>query len=343
MMIEKLKNSAKTYFSNGPKAAFVTVLLLMCISITIINVRKTIEVSIDGKKMKVVTYRGTLRKALEANNIVLGPKDRVSPSLDSALKEGEKVTIKRAINVAVTVDGKTLNFKTCEDTVEKLLKELKISFKNEDEILPSVEERLIDGMAISIVRVDTKILKETLPIEFTTVARKDEDLEKGKQKTIEEGQKGEKDVTTRVVYKDGKEVSRQVVSETVKKKPVNKIVAIGTLGVIKLSRGDSTSDVSYRRKLRVKATAYSFNDGSSYGGRTASGTRARRNPNGYSSIAVDPRIIPLGTKVYVEGYGYAIAEDTGSAIVGNTIDLFFTSNSEVYRWGVRYVDIYILK
>jgi 3D (Asp-Asp-Asp) domain-containing protein len=100
----------------------------------------------------------------------------------------------------------------------------------------------------------------------------------------------------------------------------------------------------------MKATAYTSDYASTgkspgdYGfGRTATGTQARRNPNGFSSIAVDPRVIPYGTKLYVEGYGYAIAEDTGGAIKGNIIDVYFNSAGECSNWGVRYVNVYILK
>ena len=78
------------------------------------------------------------------------------------------------------------------------------------------------------------------------------------------------------------------------------------------------------------------------GTRTASGTTVRRNPSGYSTLAVDPRVIPLGTKVYVEGYGYAIAEDTGGAIKGNKIDVYMNTVAECYNWGVRNVNVYIL-
>ena len=67
-----------------------------------------------------------------------------------------------------------------------------------------------------------------------------------------------------------------------------------------------------------------------------------RDPNGYSTIAVDPSVIPLGTKVYVEGYGYAIAADTGGAIKGNRVDLFFNTEAEASNWGVRNLDVYIL-
>lgn len=90
------------------------------------------------------------------------------------------------------------------------------------------------------------------------------------------------------------------------------------------------SGFQYKRKMIVKAYAYTG------GGRTASGTPARKG-----AIAVDPRVIPLGTKVYVEGYGYASAEDTGGNIKGRTIDLYMNSGSACMRWGVRYKTVYL--
>ncbi|OAA87287.1 3D domain-containing protein [Clostridium coskatii] len=102
-----------------------------------------------------------------------------------------------------------------------------------------------------------------------------------------------------------------------------------------LSRGGSGS-LSYSQALTMEATAYCGD------AITASGSATVRNPNGYSTIAVDPRVIPLGTKVYVEGYGYAVACDTGGAIKGNIIDLFVNSESEAENWGRRSVTVYIL-
>ena len=86
----------------------------------------------------------------------------------------------------------------------------------------------------------------------------------------------------------------------------------------------------------IESTAYSMS------GFTSSGSRTIRDPNGYSTIAVDPRVIPMGSKVYVEGYGYAIAADTGSAIKGNIIDVFFNTEAEVFNWGRRNVKIRII-
>ncbi|WP_252502570.1 3D domain-containing protein [Sporosarcina sp. Marseille-Q4943] len=104
------------------------------------------------------------------------------------------------------------------------------------------------------------------------------------------------------------------------------------------SRSDDDNVV---KELTVSASAYTANcNGCS--GITSTGINLKRNPDA-KVIAVDPSIIPLGTKVYVEGYGYAIAGDTGGSIKGNKIDVFFPSKSEAYKWGRKDVKIKILK
>ena len=92
----------------------------------------------------------------------------------------------------------------------------------------------------------------------------------------------------------------------------------------------------YSRVVRVEATAHSrFEDGmSNY---TARGSFCQRG-----IIAVDPDFIPLGTRVYIPGYGYAVADDVGGAIVGNIIDIAFDSVEECYQWGRQYIDLYII-
>ena len=107
--------------------------------------------------------------------------------------------------------------------------------------------------------------------------------------------------------------------------------------------GDNSADIATGtignvvKTLTMESTAY-------YGhGTTALGLKPVRNPNGLSTIAVDPNVIPLGTKVYVSGYGLAIAADTGGAIKGNIIDVFLNSYEECYSWGRRQVTVQILE
>ncbi|MGL4762531.1 MAG: 3D domain-containing protein [Sarcina sp.] len=102
------------------------------------------------------------------------------------------------------------------------------------------------------------------------------------------------------------------------------------------SNSNSGNTATYKETLHVEATAYS---GSTI---TAMGLNAVRNPNGISTIAVDPRVIPLGSKVYIPGYGYAIASDTGGAIKGNIIDLYMSSHQECVNWGRRNITIYVV-
>ncbi|PEA27849.1 cell wall-binding protein EntA [Bacillus nitratireducens] len=108
-----------------------------------------------------------------------------------------------------------------------------------------------------------------------------------------------------------------------------------------------TSEPSGGRELTVVATAYTAHpseNGGTYGGRvlTAMGHDLTANPN-MKMIAVDPKVIPLGSKVWVEGYGEAIAGDTGGAIKGNRIDILLGSDSAAQKWGRKTVKVKILK
>jgi uncharacterized protein YabE (DUF348 family) len=346
-MMKNAKNNLKNYFSNVPKTVFVVMLLLTCITVTIFNMKKTISVVIDGKSMEVTTLKSNVTQILKANEIVLGPKDRITVSLDSKVKDGDKIYIKKAVDVKVTVDGKELNIQTAENTVEAMLKAEKIVLNDEDKVTPLKSESLKSGLQIEITRVNTEILQEVKAIDFATEFKNSDELDKGVKKVIQEGKTGQKVITSSVVYENGKEVSRNLVSEKLKSEPVKAIIALGTVGVYTPSRG---GDIRYIKKLNVRATAYTADYNCTgkgpddpYLGITSTGARAKRNPDGYSTVAVDPRVIPLGTKMWVDGYGYAIAEDIGGAIKGNKIDLYFHSSDEMWNWGARNVNIYILK
>ena len=158
-------------------------------------------------------------------------------------------------------------------------------------------------------------------------------------KVLQESEPGEKQITTNVVYENGKETSRRVIKETIVKYPKDKINLQGTLAAINVSRGASINSI---KSIKLKTTAYwAVNGvGTTY---TASGNRAVRNPNSYSTIAVDTNLFPIGTKLYIEGYGYAIAADKGTAILGNHVDVYFNTKAEASKWGLKYVNAYVVK
>lgn len=134
----------------------------------------------------------------------------------------------------------------------------------------------------------------------------------------------------------------QITTSSVKTKTKD-YMAIGNMKLINLranenptpNRGGSGTE-SYKATYTMQATAY-------YGGSfTAMGLKPVRDPDGLSTIAVDPRVIPLGTKVYIPGYGTAIASDTGGAIKGNIIDLYMNTYEECIRWGRRPVTLHVV-
>jgi 3D (Asp-Asp-Asp) domain-containing protein len=247
--------------------------------------------------------------------------------------------MKRAVNVQVAVDGKSLKIKSAENTVEALLKVEGITLKGEDKVQPVKETAITKDLDITIIRVEMKTFTETADIPFNTIIKNNNNLANSVRKTIQDGKAGQKTTTTNVVYENGTEVSRTIVNETTVRKPVDTIISQGTLPVVPISRGGDA--LPYTKILKARATAYEPTNGlSTY---TSSGRKAVRDPNGYSTIAVDPSVIPIGSKVFVEGYGLAYAADTGSAIKGTTIDVFFNTLKDANNWAVRYVNVYVLK
>lgn len=346
-MVERLKRFTTKSLFNGPKAKIivgavaVTITVGAIAAITIMNMRKTLTISIDGKEETFVTYKGTVQDVLQDKNIAVGVKDKVQPSLESKVSEKETIKIKSAIPVEITANGVQLEVQSADGTIGEMLKneeealqEYGIKFNEDiDEVSPSLDSQIEDNMRVQIVNVEKKELVQNEPINFETIVEKDESLDKSVIKVKSEGVNGEKEVTYEVVYRDGVETSRNVTSTKTITEPKNEIVIKGT-GQVYASRGGES--INYKEKLNCVATAYS-------GDRTtATGRSPVRNPGGMSTIAVDPSFIPLGSKVYVEGYGYAIAADTGGAIKGNIIDLFLNSSSECWSWGRRPVTVLVV-
>ncbi|MEW8995440.1 3D domain-containing protein [Clostridium sp.] len=341
-MTIKFKDKLKSNFSIWPKTVFVVVLILLSATVTIWGLRNTVEVVVDGQKVEITTLSKNLKTILDNNGITVAQKDKISVELDSEVNDGDIIYINKAVDVEIIVDGKNLSIASAEKTVKDMLEAENIKISQEDKITPSIDENLQAGMTVEVTRVEKELLKEVQPIAFETETRKNSELNQGVEEVVQDGSNGERTITTEVVYENGKEVNRRVVKEVVSKNPINKIIDIGTLAVVRPSRGSNGQDIAYSSMISCMSTAYTSDRGDS-GTVTATGTTVRRNPDGYSTVAVDPRVIPLGTKLYIEGYGLAIAEDTGGAIVGNKVDVYVDSYDEAVNWGRRQVNVYILK
>lgn len=177
-------------------------------------------------------------------------------------------------------------------------------------------------------------LQEETEVSFRkTIYQDDPDTEAGKEKVLEEGKDGKKTKIFKVTYADLEEYEKELISvETTP--PKDKQILRGTK-IVWRTLDTPDGEIRYWRKMRVYATHY---DSHCLGCNewTAIGLR-----QGKGVIAVDPQAIPLRSKVYIPGYGMAIAGDTGGAIKGNIIDLGF-EDAKIAGWSAKFVDIYLL-
>ncbi|MBI2597404.1 G5 domain-containing protein [Candidatus Daviesbacteria bacterium] len=179
-----------------------------------------------------------------------------------------------------------------------------------------------------------KLEEETQNLPKKTIFEDDPDMEAGEEKVLEEGEDGQRVTVFKITYSnDGEEYQRDVVSTT-NTQPKNKKVLRGTKIVWK-TLNIPEGEIKYWKKMRVYATHYDWRcPGCNEW--TAIGMRA-----GKGVVAVDPKVIPLRSKVYIPGYGIAIAGDTGGAIKDNKIDLGF-DDAKTAGWKAHFIDIYLL-
>ncbi|MGG1572728.1 ubiquitin-like domain-containing protein [Fictibacillus sp. NRS-1165] len=294
----------------------------------------------DGEKQSVWSTASTVKEFLGERNISVNQHDKIKPGLDTPLKTQQHINLQQAVPVKLVDGKKEKQVWTTSTTVADLLKQNQVKLGDLDRVEPAEETDIKDNMKVNVIRVEkvTDVVEEDTP--FATVTRKDGKLAKGKEKVVEPGSKGRVSKKYEVVLENGKEVSRKLKSEKTLEESSDKVIAVGTKPKpVTVSR--SKSAPSGGKELYVTSTAYTANC-AGCSGKTRTGLNLHANPNA-KVIAVDPSVIPLGSKVYVEGYGYAIASDTGGAINGNRIDVFFSSQSQATKWGRKTVRIKIIK
>lgn len=301
---------------------------------------KQVQLVKENEEKIVWTTAKTVKDLLEEQKIELSEHDQVHPEQTEEIGKDMVIDIKLAFPLKLIVGGKEQQVWSTSTTVADFLTNEEIELSELDRVEPSLQETVQENSVVNVIRIEkvTDVVEE--PLDFAVVTKKDANLTKGKEKVVTEGQKGLMKKEYEVVLENGKEVSRKLIAEKKVKDKKDKVVAVGTKSVPQqVSRG-TQAPKGNGKEFIVTSTAYTPNcHGCS--GYTATGINIGANPN-MKLIAVDPSVIPLGTKVYVEGYGYAIAGDTGRAIKGNKIDVLFPTKSEAYRWGRKQVKIKIL-
>lgn len=293
------------------------------------HANKSVILNVDGTAKQVQTLAVTVADLLREQDVVLHAEDLVEPGIGARLKEGQTVTVTRAVPVTLLADGEVKELRTLGKTVKDVLGEAEVVLGDRDLVVPEAQTPVSGGMSIKVVRVNTEIVEREAAIPFATRQHNTPSLNKGETRVARAGKSGLEKQRWEIAYHDGREVGRNLIDSQVVAAPVDRVVQVGTLQTI--SRGGQ--DLRFSRVIDMVATAYTYT-----GNNTASGVPPR-----VGGVAVDTSVIPMGSRLYVEGYGYAVAIDRGSAIKGNKIDVFLETWAEARQWGVKRVKVYVLE
>ncbi len=305
------------------------------------NQTTTATIVRDGTPYTYHTSAATVGEFLAERNVRLGRGDTVAPSTSEHLTDGMSIEIRNAVPVSLTVGSHTRVVHVVPTTVRRLLATQHVRFGTHDEISPALE-RVVDAndhVRVVHVAIWTAHVRQNIAARVRT--RNDATLAVGRIVTLAKGRAGIRETTFRYVRRGNGKPVRVTLASRIVRQPQTRVIVRGIASYASLAhvaeQGFTNAVNIAGRAIHMIATAYTAG---CYGcsGITASGVRA-----GFGVIAVDPRVIPLGTKLFVPGYGRAVAGDTGGAILGNRIDLGMNTQHEALQFGRRPITVYVLR
>ncbi len=351
-----MRRLQQLFFSKGKR--FNRVLAVMLIAVAMVAVfslsaeaKNTYRIT-DGDRVLIISTDATNPvDVLDQAGLALGKDDTYTTQESGDYSE---IYVQRIQMVTIDNGGQILKTGTYGETVQQLLDRMNISVGSNDTVSPALTAQTYDGMEIAISRrhYATETYSKTVP--FKTEYTYDDTLAEGEEEVITAGVDGESRIEEEVMYINNEEVGRRTLSSEVVTEAVTQVIRVGTgapageAGKLTIGDGIITTEtgevLTYTGVKNVLATAYST-EGWGRPGITATGTIAR-----VGAIAVDPSVIPYGTRMFIVSndgeyvYGVATAEDTGNPdyISGNRVDLYFDTVAECVQFGARDCQVYIL-
>ena len=329
-----------------------------------VNVLRAFPVYVDnGIKRKYTVTGGTVGQLLENEAIAVTENSVVFPDKDTVLTKDMIIRISEYRTVELTADGKTEAVNVPLGSVKETLSYLNIKLGENDTVNCGLYDLVKNGMQIKVTRLNSKNITSTGEIPFETEEEYSDKLAEGKTKVKTKGVNGEYRSVIQQELSDGEVISEECISYEVTKEPVNEVVLVGTR--TKSDDADNSEEKEENTEKSVqtsvsgnvfydasgKAVSYStvyHGSGTAYyapaGSLTASGNEVY-----VGGVAVNPDIIPYGTKLYIVAddgfvYGYATAIDTGGALYDGSaiVDVFYFTYDECVQFGRRDVSVYVL-
>ena len=338
----------------------VTALVVAAVASGFVWAKKGVTVVVNGQSAYHTTEADTVSVVLTEMGIRLDDGDIVSPLPSTRIADGAEIVVRQAVPVTLTCNGTEIELNVVGTTVADALVAAGLDPSVGLAVNPSVDTTLSSEMTITATDVFLRIAREEGEIPYETIEQEDPTLTAGQRRVVQEGVVGRALCVFEVLVVGDVETTRTAKAQQVLCAPVAEIVKVGTkvsTPVVAEDDSDSSPNSSSPSSsssaaalhtgadssaaapvsgttMRVTATAYTpWDPGCS--GISAINRRivAYSIPAGWGIIAVDRSVISLGTRVYVPGYGYAIAADTGGAIDGARIDVcYWDGGSAVARW-----------
>ena len=327
------------------------------VSVTVAYPIKPIDIMASGRTLKYVTLyennkavlyvssAGSAEEFFWENEIALDKKDIIECEPADFLSDDVRITIKRAVNITVSVDGfmekrRVAHGTTVSQLMLSLQKEWNAALVYDGE----AEHAITKDGEYCFNTWESEIIYASVVLPFEYHEMDNTTLSLGESKIRQYGQPGEKRIATAVVRVGGEERHREIIEDIVLFEPLPQITDVGIGGTLGTTTDTGLPGFSYVKKMAMSVSAYTAGyestkkkPGDAGYGITKSGIPVERGV-----VSVDPKVIPLGTRLYVEGYGYSIAADTGSSIVGNRIDVFIESYEDAIIFGRKNLTVYIL-
>lgn len=310
----------------------------------IVNDQKNIAIIVRASAFTFAVFAGLASPAFAADTNFNGPTSASAierSESDGDATEAPAATAVRAVPVTLVVDRRSRAVRAMPGTVREVLAAERVRVRAGDEVTPPLDSIVRPHATVRVAHVKMWTARVRTHIAARVRTKDDSLLALGRTRTIVRGRAGIRETTYRYTRRINGKTTRVVVGSRVVRAPQPRVVARGT-GVpstlARVAEAGFESAVHFAGSaLHMIATAYT-SACSGCSGITASGVRA-----GFGVIAVDPRVIPLGTKLFIPGYGRAIAGDTGGAIRGNRVDLGMNTNADAMQFGRRPVTVYVLR
>lgn len=301
----------------------ISLIIILIFGVTVmateIDIRSVQITMANGYTMTVVTTKTNVEEILEDNNIVVEDDERVTPSLDDEITDSNKIVITNKSEQEVQIA------KLSESGVDTSIDEILKSYS------PIIEKIVVE--------------QETIPYE-TITKDASQGSEDTKNKVIQQGEDGIKEITYKVKYQNEEEIEKIKLSETVVKEPVNKIVQVqrnitsrsgSTVAKTANNNASTGTPTGPTRIFKVTAYCSCAKCCGKVTGRTASGSHAVAG----KTVATSGQFA-FGTKLNINGQEYTV-EDRGGAIQGNRIDIYMNSHAEALAWGVKYLPVQVIE